>query len=350
MRSRRPDKSQKTVAAALDSELASRFARIALGHVTREYPNKLDHVLTGPADLKGPAELHPVFYGSFDWHSCVHSYWLLATLLRLRAALAEADAIGALLSAQFTASKIADECGYLSEPGAGGFERPYGWAWLLMLQAELERHDHAQAQQWAKVLRPLSAMFVSRFQAYLPKATYPNRAGTHGNSAFALALAMEYAEATGDDTFAGLITETARRWYAKDADCQAWEPSGEDFLSPALCEAECMRRVLSQRAFRAWFRRFLPRLRKADPKTLFRPAHVSDRADGRIVHLDGLNLSRAWCWRGIERSLPASDPIGKLAMQASAAHLAASVPSLAGHYMGEHWLATFALLALRPAV
>jgi hypothetical protein len=334
----------------LDARLASCFARIALGHVTREYPNKLDHILTGPADLKAPSALHPVFYGSFDWHSCVHSYWLLATVRRLFPDIAEASAIRARFSASLTKSNIASECGYLKGKMAGGFERPYGWAWLLMLQAELIRHDHAESRAWANALQPLSAMFASRFQTYLPKVTYPNRAGTHGNSAFALALAEEYSDAIGDDAFTQLIADTARRWYAKDSDCQAWEPSGEDFLSPALCEAECMRRVLSPRAFRAWFQRFLPRLAKTDPKALFTPAHVSDRTDGRIVHLDGLNLSRAWCWRGIADSLPISDPIGQLAMKASETHLRASLPYLAGQYMGEHWLATFALLALRPAV
>jgi hypothetical protein len=330
--------------------MASRFALVALGHVTREYPNKLDHVLTGPADLETPSLLHPLFFGSFDWHSCVHSYWLLATLLRLYPQLTEADTIRALFSAQFTRSNVAEECAYLKGPATGGFERPYGWAWLLMLQAELERHDHAESPAWANILRPLSGMFVARFQVYLPKATYPNRAGTHGNSAFALALTKEYTDTVGDSAFAELVTETARRWYAKDADCQAWEPSGEDFLSPALCESECMRRVLSPRAFRTWLQRFFPRLHRRAPKTLFMPASVSDRTDGRIVHLDGLNLSRAWCWRGIARSLPASNPIGALAGRTSETHLRASLPFIAGHYMGEHWLATFALLALRPPV
>ena len=335
---------------ALSAEMASRFAQIALGHVTREYPNKLDHVLIGPGDLKGPADLHPVFYGSFDWHSCVHSYWLLATLLRLYPDTTEAHAIRTLFAKSLTKPKIAAECGYLESAATGGFERPYGWAWLLMLQAELARHENAKSQNWAKLLRPLSAIFVARFQAYLPKATYPNRAGTHGNSAFALALAMEYAHTVGDGSFAQLVGDMARAWFAKDAACQAWEPSGEDFLSPTLCEAECMRRMLSSRAFRAWLQRFLPLLQEHEPKTLFTPARVSDRTDGRIVHLDGLNLSRAWCWRGIAEMMPKADPVRDLAIETSEAHLRASLPYLAGHYMGEHWLASFALLALRPTI
>jgi hypothetical protein len=350
MTKRSPPSGPSQEPVALTAEMASRFAKIALGHVMREYPNKLDHVLTGHGDLKGPKALHPVFYGSFDWHSCVHSYWLLATLLGSYPDMPEAHAIRALFTKSLTKPRIAAECAYLKGAMTGGFERPYGWAWLLMLQAELTRRETREGRALAKALQPLSAMFAARFQAYLPKATYPNRAGTHGNSAFALALAMEYAGTVGDAALAQLVRDTARRWYATDAHCQAWEPSGEDFLSPALCEAELMRRVLSPRAFRAWLQRFLPELQDREPKTLFAPARVSDRTDGRIVHLDGLNLSRAWCWRGIARSSPARDPIRAMALAASETHLHASLPYLAGHYMGEHWLASFALLALRPAV
>jgi hypothetical protein len=217
-----------------------------------------------------------------------------------------------------------------------------------MLQAELARHTTPEARVWCSELAPLSALFVQRFRSHLPKATYPNRAGTHGNSAFALALALEYAETAADKALADLIRKTARRWFTKDADCQAWEPSGEDFLSPALMEAECMRRVLGPRAFRLWLRRFLPRLESEEPASLFAPARVSDRTDGRIVHLDGLNLSRAWCWRAMSGALPPDDPLRAIAMHAAARHFAASARFLAGHYMGEHWLASFALLALRP--
>ena len=329
-------------------QTASRFATIALGHVTREYPNKLDHVLTGPADLKRPRALHPVFFGSFDWHSCVHSYWLLATLYRLYPDLPERNAIRTLFSASFTKHKIAGERAYLKRPSAGGFERPYGWAWLLMLQAELLRHETPEGKRWASALRPLADDFIARFKLHLGKATYPERAGTHGNTAFALVLAQEYAKTAKDKRLTDVIRATARGWYAKDADCQAWEPSGEDFLSPALIEAACMRRVLGPAAFRTWFGRFLPRLAQRRPASLFAPAQVSDRSDGRIVHLDGLNLSRAWCWRSIAEGLPQDDPVRSVAAPAAERHLAASLPFIAGHYVGEHWLASFALLALRP--
>jgi Protein of unknown function (DUF2891) len=332
----------------LDLRTASRFARIALGHLSREYPNRLDHVLTGPADLKPPRALHPVFFGSFDWHSCVHSYWLLATLHRLYPDLPERHAIRTLFCASFAKDRIAGERAYLKRPSAGGFERPYGWAWLLMLQAELLRHKTPQAKPWVSALQPLAGDFIKRFQTYLPKATYPNRAGTHGNTAFALALAQEYATTAKDERLAESIRAAARGWYAKDLDCQAWEPSGEDFLSPALIEAVCMRAVLTPAAFRSWFARFLPQLAQQEPATLFAPAHISDRSDGRIVHLDGLNLSRAWCWLSIAESLAPDNPIRSLAARTADRHLAASLPFLTHHYMGEHWLASFALLALRP--
>ena len=334
----------------LDAAQASRFAAIALSHVTREYPHRLDQVLAGPEDVQLPRALHPIFHGSFDWHSCVHSYWLLPTLFRLFPESAEAPRIRALFGGAFTDEKVAGECAYLKRPSERLFERPYGWAWLLMLQAELLRHQTREGQGWASTLQPLSAMFVERFHDYLSKAAFPNRSGTHGNSAFALTLALEYAQTAGDKGFARLLRKTARRWYANDVNCQAWEPSGSDFLSPALIEAECMRRMLKPDAFRVWHRGFLPKLKQHEPKTLFSPVSVTDRTDGQIVHLDGLNLSRAWCWRNLAESLAASDPLRGIAADAAGRHFKASAAYLSGHYMGEHWLATFALLALRPPV
>ena len=330
----------------LTPELASRFARIALAHVTREYPNKLDHVLNGPDDALTPRRLHPIFYGSFDWHSCVHGYWLLATLLRRDPVLRERLAVRALFDGQLTAANVAGELAYLERAGAGTFERPYGWAWLLMLAAELARHDTDRGRRWYAALRPLADAFAARFTEHLPKATYPIRAGTHANSAFALALAAEYAVTCGDNRLLTLVRERARDWFTDDADCQAWEPSGEDFLSPALTEAECMRRVLPPGVFPIWLNRFLPRLARGEPAALFRPATVSDRADGRIAHLDGLNFSRAWCFRLIARALPNDDARRTPLLDAANRHLDASLAHLADDYMGEHWLATFALLAL----
>lgn len=333
-------------ATALTPETASKFARLALSHVTREYPNLLHHVLNGPQDVRSPRDLHPVFFGSLDWHSCVHGYWLLATVLRLFPDIPEAREIRKLLDAQLTPSNVKGEVDYLDKPLRPIFERPYGWAWLLMLAAELSRHESNEARQWSNALAPLAAAFVDRFLVFLPKATYPTRVGTHFNSSFAVTLALEYANVTNNKALGNLLVEKARTWFGGDSDCQAWEPGGDDFLSPALMEAECMRRVLAAHDFPNWLDRFLPRFANREPGSLFKPAIVSDRSDGKIAHLDGLNLSRAWCWRSIAASWPASDPRRSIALDAADAHLTASLPYVAGEYMGEHWLATFALLAL----
>jgi hypothetical protein len=214
-----------------------------------------------------------------------------------------------------------------------------------MLAAELSRHDGKKAKKWQTAVAPLADAFSERFHSFLPKATYPIRVGTHFNSAFAIALALEYADVASDAPLRKTLATKATAWFRNDADCQAWEPGGDDFLSSALMEAECMRRVLGS-DFSAWLDRFLPRLAVREPATLFQPAVVSDRSDGKIAHLDGLNLSRAWCWRSIAQTWPASDARRGIALEASEKHLAASLPHVAGDYMGEHWLATFALLAL----
>jgi hypothetical protein len=331
---------------SLTPAMAAKFAGLALNHVTREYPNHIQHVLNGPLDLKEPRDLHPVFFGSFDWHSCVHAYWLLATVLRLFPETGDARKIEKLFDAQLTSSKIDAEVDYLDLPLRGTFERPYGWAWLLMLAAELDRHGSDHAKKWREALAPLASAFVDRFLAFLPKATYPTRVGTHFNSAFALTLALEHADVTSNAKLRSLLVTKTHEWYGRDADCQAWEPGGDDFLSSALMEAECMRRALDADEFSPWLDRFLPRLADRQPETLFAPAIVSDRSDGKIAHLDGLNLTRAWCWRSIASSWPVSDPRRSIALEAAETHLAASLPYVAGDYMGEHWLATFALLAL----
>jgi hypothetical protein len=327
---------------ALTPEIAARFAGIALGHVTREYPHKLDHVMDGPEDVVGPRALHPIFFGSFDWHSCVHGWWLMLRLRRLFPDLAEARRVDALAAGMLTGDMVAGELAYLDRAYTGGFERPYGWAWLLALHLEAGR---AGDRPWAAALSPLVEAFAGRFLAYLPKLTYPIRAGTHFNTAFALILALEWAEAR-DSTLAALIGERAKAYYGGDRDCPAWEPGGDDFLSPALAEAVLMRRVLAPPEFRAWFAAFLPGLAAGEPHSLFTPAFVSDRSDGKIAHLDGVNLARAWCWRALAGAL---DPaLAGLARDTADAHIEASLPHVAGDYMGEHWLATFALLALEP--
>lgn len=330
---------------SLTEKVGSQFARVALAHVTREYPNKLDHVINDSSDLKSPRQLHPVFFGSFDWHSCVHGYWLLATVERLYPGADIAVEIKRAFHGQLTPEKVQVEVEYLRQPLRATFERPYGWAWLLMLAAELDRGDR-ERQRWRDALRPLANVFADRFKTFLPKATYPTRVGTHFNSAFAVALALEYAVVVSDTKLERLLRDTAVCWFLGDTDVQAWEPGGDDFLSPALMEAECMRRVMSGAEFGKWIDRFLPRLERREPTRLFTPAIVSDRSDGKIAHLDGLNLSRAWCWRALAQTWPLTDARHGIALEAAETHLAASLPYVAGDYMGEHWLATFALLAL----
>jgi hypothetical protein len=326
---------------SLDDAAAARLARVALGHVAQEWPQKLDHVLTGTDDLVRPALLHPVFHGSFDWHSCVHAHWLLARVLTRFPDGAMAAAIRARFDAAFTGAGVAAERAYLARPSAAGFERPYGWAWLLQLQVALEALPEPR---WAATLAPLAADFGARFSAWLPRATYPVRAGTHASSAFALCLGAAWAERHAPDLRAA-FEAAARRWFGADRAAQAWEPSGEDFLSPTLTEAACMARLLPAAEFAAWRDAFLPGLADRVPAALFSPAEVSDRSDGRIVHLDGLNLSRAWCWRMLAATYPADDPRRGLLLPTAQAHRDAAWPHLDGHYMGAHWLASFALLA-----
>ena len=320
-------------------ETAARFARIALGHVRQEYPHKLDHVLLNDADALPPSVLHPVFYGSFDWHSCVHGWWTLLTVRRLFPDLPEASLIEALASDSFTPEKLAVELAYLDRPQSGGFERPYGWAWLLTLHLEAARHDD---QVWGKALEPLASAFAARLRNYLKVLTYPIRAGTHFNTAFALVLSSEWAQHFDAD-LAEAIRRSASRWFGNDRQCQAWEPSGDDFLSPALVEALCMMRTLPADEFALWLVSFLPELGLRQPRTLFEPATVSDRTDGKIAHLDGLNLSRAWCWRQLAPTLGSKDR--GMVMATADKHLAAALPYLDGDYAGQHWLATFALMA-----
>jgi hypothetical protein len=321
----------------LTAERAASFAGIALGHVSREYPHALTHVLDGPQDVRSPRDLHPVFYGSFDWHSCVHAFWMLARLLLLFPDMPQAARIRALFDARLTGEAVAAECAYLHRPAARGFERPYGWAWLLKLSEALRSFPD---QPWSATLAPMTAIFAARFEAFLPGATYPVRAGTHFNTAFALAMAHDHAP------LRDLLRETAERWYGADAGCQGWEPSGDDFFSPALIEAECMRRVLPPGRFLPWFDRFLPEIAECRPAALFQPATVADRSDGKIAHLDGLNLSRAWCWRSLAGALPPDDGRRSVMLDAADQHLEAALPHVAGDYMGEHWLASFAVLAL----
>ncbi|MDQ2878728.1 MAG: DUF2891 domain-containing protein [Pseudomonadota bacterium] len=319
--------------------MAARFATLTLGHLTREWPYKLDQLLTGPDDLARPSVLHPIFHGSFDWHSCVHGWWQVMRLARLFPDMAQAAAIETLADTMLTPARTAGERAYLDRPMTGGFERPYGWGWLLALHGELALRPD---RPWAAAIEPLARAFAARFAAYLPRLAYPVRAGTHANTAFSLIHAFAWSRAHDAD-LAAMIETRASDWFGADGDCRPWEPSGEDFLSPSLCEAVLMRAVLDAEGFARWFAAFLPDPLGAMTQGLRTPATVTDRSDGRLAHLDGLNLSRAWCWRVLADSLPdrATDAIVD-------AHLAAAMPHLGDDYMGEHWLATFALLALAP--
>lgn len=323
----------------LSPSLAASFARIALGHVTREYPHKADHVMASEVDVYTPRQVHPIFYGSFDWHSCVHGYWLLARVRRRFPALPEVQAIDELFADAFSPSKVEAERRYLDRPASRGFERPYGWAWLLMLAAELEQSESVHAV----ALEPLTAAFVERFHDYLQVLTYPLQSGNHANTAFAMVLAHRYASVAQDPRLQTALEQRARTWFMNDRIVDIREPGGEDFLSPALMEALVMRRVLPTQEIGPWVESFIPGLLKDPACPLLIPPSVSDRSDGKIAHLDGLSLSRAWALTELAdvRALERERLLG-----AASRHLDAALSHLDGDYMGEHWLSTFALLAL----
>ena len=309
---------------------ASHFARLALGCIQRELPNHIMHAISGPDDVRTPRELHPAFYGCLDWHSAVHGHWMLVRLLRSEPQLPEAPAIRAALDANLTAGNIAAEVAYFAGANRQSFERPYGWAWLLQLAAEL-RWDDGDARRWSAALQPLTDAIVARYLAFFPKQTYPVRTGVHANTAFGFALALDYAREVGHAPLAALLVERATAYYGADREAPAsWEPGGEDFLSPTLIEADLMRRVLPPAEFARWLHGLLP---QGLPASLQQPAIVSDRSDGKLAHLDGLNLSRAWCLRAVGLEAAAE------------AHLEAGLVAT-GDYAGEHWLATFAVLAV----
>jgi len=327
---------------------ASHFASLALKCVAREYPNKPEHVMNNSADVQSPKSLHPAFYGCYDWHSSVHGHWMLVRLLVMFPRLPLAGEIRKALAATLTAENIRDEIIYLQGANRQSFERTYGWAWLLKLAEELSGLNDAEAKSWMRNLQPLVDALVSRYISFLPKQTYPIRTGVHPNTAFGLAFAFDYAKAVGNEKLAALIAERSRTYFGKDANYPAgWEPGGEDFFSPALMEADLMRRVLGAPEFHHWFHRFLPQLAAGLPKTLLQPAIVTDRSDPKLVHLDGLNLSRAWCMRSIAAALPPNDPARKMLATSARSHAADALAHVAsGDYAGEHWLASFAVYLL----
>jgi hypothetical protein len=333
---------------ALTQESASHFAQLALKCVSREFPNKPDHVINDANDLKSPRSMHPAFYGCFDWHSSVHGHWMLVRLLRLFPSLPEATRIRNALNANLASDNIAVEVAYLDQPNRQSFERTYGWAWLLKLAEELHDWKDDDGTRWSRNLKPLADALVTRYLTFLPKQTYPIRTGVHPNTAFGLAFALDYASATSNQKFATLLEERSRTYFGRDTNYPGnWEPGGEDFFSPALMEADLMRRVLKPAAFARWFHRFLPELERGRARGLLAPATVSDRSDPKLVHLDGLNLSRAWCMRNIVSALPANDPARKVLARAAKAHAEDALAHVAsGDYAGEHWLASFAVYML----
>ena len=332
----------------LTPERAAALAELAFKGLTKEYPNKPGDVLNGDAEVKSPRAIHPAFYGCFDWHSSVHGHWMLVRLLRQFPDMPKAKQVRAALDAHLTTDKLKVEADYFARPNAKSFERPYGWSWLFKLAEELHTWDDPDAKRWSANIRPLADVIVTRYLDYFPKQTYPIRSGVHSSTAFGLAFAHDYAVTTKHAKLRELIEDRARTYYGKDVDAPArWEPDGADFFSPSLMEADLMRRVLPPAEFRTWFARYLPGVAKGEPASLMTPATVTDRTDPQIVHLDGLNLSRAWCMKGIAAALPPDDASRKVLLEAADRHAVAALKHVAsGDYAGEHWLASFAVYLL----
>jgi DUF2891 family protein len=333
---------------ALTEKQASHFVALALKCVSREFPNKPEHVINNASEVSSPKVLHPAFYGCYDWHSSVHGHWMLIRLLKTFPSLPESVQIRTALNANLTADNIRAEIVYMKQPNRQSFERTYGWAWALKLAEELHSWDDADGKRWYENLQPLAQTLAKSYLTFLPKQTYPIRTGVHPNTAFGLAFALDYAKAVGDRELETLLNERSRTYFANDKFYPgAWEPGGEDFFSAALMEADLMRRVMPSREFAGWFHRFLPGVAKGGPPALLQPAIVTDRSDPKLVHLDGLNLSRAWCMKSIAAALPAADPARKVLASAADRHASAALAHVAsGDYAGEHWLASFAVYLL----
>jgi len=324
---------------------ARKLAQLPLKCIEQEYPNKLSQVLNDDTELKSPQSLHPIFYGCFDWHSAVHGHWSLVKLAKSFPELEKEIGIKKILLARITPENIAQEIKFFDYKNNESFERTYGWAWLLKLAAELHTWDDPQAKELEKNLQPLTALVVDKFKAYLPKLHYPIRVGTHTNTAFALSFAYDYAKAVKDVDFQKIIEQRAKDFYANDIGCPlSWEPSGHDFLSPCFEEVDIMRKVLPREAFMQWITKFMPNLK--DKNFTMEPGIVTDRTDGHLVHLDGLNFSRAWVFYGLANQYPEFKHLNALANE----HIKQSYGNLIGDdYMGGHWLASFAIYALSEA-
>ncbi len=329
----------------LDVQAAARFAKLALDCVHQEYPNKIGHTMSSDADAKPPRALTPAFYGCYDWHSSVHGHWMLARLARHFPDAPFSPGARAALGRSLTPENVAGEVVYLQGPGRASFERPYGLAWLLMLAAELRAWDDPDARRWATTLRPLETEAAQRLASWLPKLRYPIRTGEHGQTAFAFGLAWDWSIAADDAALQALLRDRAKVFYLADRSCPlGYEPSGEDFLSPCLAEADFVRRILPPARFARWLSRFLPGIPTSRSARWLAPAIVTDRSDPRLAHIDGLNLSRAWMLEGIARGLPPSDARVATLRRTALTHREAALPAVTGeHYEGGHWLGTFAV-------
>lgn len=341
----------------LDPARAGAIVEMVLACIHREYPVHIVHLVRGPADVRAPRELTPAFYGSFDWHSAVHGHWTLARLARLAPDAPWRPGAMAALAESLIPARLAGELAYLSGEGRQGFERPYGLAWLLQLAAELREWTRSPAVEdagalaaraWLVALEPLESLAADRILALLDRLPWPVRGGEHAQTAFALGLALDWARAAGRDEVTRVVRARAERYYGADRDAPiAYEPSGHDFLSPALGEADLMRRVREPQSYVAWLERFLPEPGGRAVQRWLTPVVSPDRADGKLSHLDGLNLSRAWMLEGIVNALPASHPWRGPLADAARRHAAAGLASAPSeHYAGAHWLGSFAVYLL----
>jgi hypothetical protein len=335
----------------LDEGASARFAGLALKCLHAEYPNHISHTLNSDTDARPPRMLTPAFYGCLDWHSDVHGHWLLVRLVHLFPDAPYAAAARTELARSFTAQNIAGEMTYFRGAGRASFERPYGLAWLLQLSAELRSWDDPQAREWAGTLRPLETEAAARLKSWIPKLHYPIRIGEHDQTAFSFGLIWDWAGVAGDTQMREVLADAARRFYLRDRNCPiGYEPSGEDFLSACLAEADFMRRVLDRPTFGRWLSGFLPGIPTKPGSVWLEPAVVTDRSDPKLAHIDGLNLSRAWMLEGIAHGLAPEDARGRVLKAIAQAHRDAALPAVTGeHYEGGHWLGTFAVYLISEA-
>jgi len=338
-------------ARVISDEQAAAFAQLALAGIPTEFPNKPSNTMATAADVRSPREMHPAFFGCFDWHSSVHGHWMLVRLLRVNSTMANAAEVRSVLNDQLTSEKMIAEAAYFREDHNKSFERMYGWAWLLKLVTELHGWDDADAPKWREALRPLEDVIVERAEDYLPKLSFPIRTGVHPDTGFALSLLLDYSRAIENESLEALIIHKAKEFYEQDRNYPAhYEPSGHDFFSSGFNEADLMRRVLKPAEFADWLDQFLPQLRDNSMGAMMEPVEVTDVTDGHLVHLAGLDLSRAWTMEGIAEGLPKDDARRAILLKSAEQHLIAGKKYVdSGHYEGEHWLATFAVYHMTGA-